>query len=724
MQLFRRSLSLVAVAVSLCAPLSGQATAPATTAPPPAPSTPPVSFSADVEQVLVDAVVTDKKGVAISGLQQSDFVVTEDGVRQNLSTFQAIDLTTTPATRAPLKPRVSTNDALEARTARSFVILFDDVHLTPFQARRARPAVVEFLKEGVREGDRVTIVATGGGAWWSARMEAGRDELLRLVGRLDGRLIPDASPERMTDFEAMRIHTFNDREAEARVRRRFESRGVAPKETGASAIDDAAGDPLVRARASEVYFQSVSRNRITLDVLERVLQSMESVRGRKSLILVSQGFIYDPNMDEFKGVVQASRRANAAIYFLDTRGLSGLPDFLGAEFGPAIDDRDIGATFSESYEASAGSESLSSDSGGFSVRNSNDLSKGIKRIADESRIYYMLGYAPSNTKRDGRFRKIQVKLARPGLTLRARKGYYAPLEGGKARERKPGSADPDIQAALDSPFERQQVPLRMTALVHDETLLGKANVLVAADVDVRGFDFEQRDGRALGTLEFLMVVAHRESGEFFRYDQQVDMRLLPDTRARLGRQWFKLVRDFELAAGGYQAKLVVRDKRSGRIGTVIHDFEVPDLAQWRASSLLLTDTLQPPPKDAPADTHPRPAVVARRDFPAGSMLYCTYEVFGAAKDPQSGMPNVSADIEIRSVDARVVIKTEATRIQPTSLGKLSRLTGSPLEGAAPGDYEYVVHLKDQISGKAIEIREPFRIVPAETSGVPGVGATP
>lgn len=716
MQTSPRALAVLIAVVVTAVSSSGQAPTPSAT--PPAPT---LSFSADVEQVLVDAVVTDKKGVAINGLQQSDFVVTEDGVRQELSTFQAIDLTAAPETRAPAKPRVSTNDALEARTARSFVIVFDDVHLTPFQARRARPAVVEFLKNGVREGDRVTIVATGGGAWWSARMEAGRDELLRLLGRLDGRLIPDASPERMTDFEAMRIHTFNDREAEARVRRRFESRGVAPKEQGRSPIDDAAGDPLVRARASEVYFQSVSRNRITLDVLERVLQSMESVRGRKTMILVSQGFIYDPNMDEFKDVVQASRRANAAIYFLDTRGLSGLPDFFGAEFGPAIDDRDIGATFSESYEAAAGSESLASDSGGFSVRNANDLSKGIRRIADESRVYYMLGYAPANTKRDGRFRKIQVKLAKPGLSVRARKGYYAPLEGGKARERKPGTADPDIQAALDSPFERQQIPLRMTALVHDETLLGKANVLVAADVDVRGFDFEAREGRSLGVLEFLLVVAHRESGEFFRYDQQVDMRLLPETRARLARQWFQLVRDFELASGGYQAKLVVRDKRSGRIGTVVHDFEVPDLAQWRASSLLLTDTLQPQPKDAPADTRPRPAVVARRDFPVGSMLYCTYEVFGAAKDAQSGMPNVSADFEIRSADGmQVLAKTEATRIQPTSLGKLSRLTGSPLEAAPPGDYEYVVHLKDNITGKTIEIREPFRIVPAEA--VPGSGA--
>ena len=92
------------------------------------------------------------------------------------------------------------------------------------------------------------------------------------------------------------------------------------------------GDPEVRARASETYFKSVTRNRLTLGVLKRVLESLADSKGRKSVILVSQGFIYDPNLSEFKDVVQASRRGNAAVYFLDTRGLSGMDPLFGAEF--------------------------------------------------------------------------------------------------------------------------------------------------------------------------------------------------------------------------------------------------------------------------------------------------------------------------------------------------------------------------------------------------------
>lgn len=687
----------------------------------PAPTPPPadqLSFGAEVEQVLVDAVVVDKKGAPITGLTRDDFIVREDGNPQELSTFQPVDLPDNPPPETPLRrPAVSSNDSPAARTQRTFVVLFDDVHLTPFQARRARPAVVEFLKNGVREGDRVTVVAAGGGAWWSARMLAGREELLKLVGRLDGRLIPDTSPERMTDYEAMRIHTFSDQQVMERVRRRFESRGLAPRSD--SELENPGGDPLVRGRASEIYFQSVSRNRITLEVLERVIRSMEPVRGRKTVILVSQGFIYDPNLDEFKTVVQVARRSNVAIYFLDTRGLGGLPDFASAEFGEPIDNRDIGAAFTETFEASAGSESLAADSGGFSVANTNDLAKGIKRIADESRAYYLLGYTPKNEKRDGRFRKIEVKLKNGrGLTVRARKGYYAPLDGERRAsdddKKKKLPYDPDIQGALDSPFERQDVPLRMAAYVHDETLLGKANTVVAADVDVRRLQLEEKDGRIAGTLEFLLVVAHRESGEYFRYDQAVEMKLLPETYQRLKQSWYTIAREFELAPGGYQAKIVVRDKKSGRVGSLTHDFDVPDLATWRATSLLITDTLRPQAKDEPAGATPRPQLVVRRDFQVGATLYCSYEVLGAQKDPQSGMPKVSAGYEIVSADrARVVTRVEPSEIRPTSLGKLTRLTGTLLQDTPPGAYEFVVRLKDELSGKTLEIREPFNVVAPE-----------
>ena len=332
-------------------------------------------------------------------------------------------------------------------------------------------------------------------------------------------------------------------------------------------------------RASEVYYQAVTRLRTTLDALERALNGLAGAKGRKSVILVSEGFIHDINVDEFKRVNEASRRANAAIYFLNARGLEGMPVYMTAEFGPALPDQDVGFAFTDALDAVAGADVVADDSGGFTVRNTNNLAAGIQRIANETQAYYLLGYIPTNTARDGKFRKIQVKLANSkGREIRARKGYYAPSDTGRTAFTPKKGVDPVIQSALDSPWAEDAIPLRMTHFVGDERTLGKAAVLIATEVDIRALEFEEKEGRSLADLEFLLVVAHRESGEFFRYDQGVSMKLQASTRERLNRLWYPIVRDFELKSGDYQAKIVVRDTRSKRVGTVIHEFEVPPSA--------------------------------------------------------------------------------------------------------------------------------------------------
>ncbi len=718
----KKTLFLIVLVASAAATARAQAPAAPSPSPaaPDASATPNPSFPAQVELVTVDVVVTDKKGAPITGLKKEDFVVTEEDAPQNITSFEAVELPATASVVTPTRARVSTNLDRESHSGRSFVILFDDIHLSLFSAQRAKAAVAQFLRTGVREGDRVSLVATGGGAWWSTRMEAGRDELIAMLKRLDGRLIPDTSNERMSDFEAMRIHIYHDQQVEERVSRRFETYGVNNRnQTGSDSSDQSqysTGDPFVQARATDVYFQSVSRNRITLQILQRVLQSLSAAKGRKAVVLVSEGVIYDPNLDEFKQVLQASRRSNTAMYFVDARGLTGGSIYQTAEFGPPIDNRDIGSALLDTLQEGEGSESLAADSGGFSVKNTNDLGKGIQRIADESRAYYLLGYMPTNTARDGRFRKIQVKIAaRKGLNIRARKGYFAPLDA-KLVARKGEPVDPDIQAALDSPYEEQDVPLRASAYVFDETLLGKASALIAADIDVSKFGYHEKDGRFADTIDFLLVVAHRETGEFYRYDQKVEMNLQPATRERIAKNWFPVVRDFELAPGGYQAKIVVRDRNSGRIGTVVHEFDVPDLTQFRASTPVISDTLQPDPEKKAT---PRPVLVVNRSFPAGAILYASFEVYGAAKEKPTGMPRVTAGYVVRRPDGTHVVDVAPSRINPTSLGKLSRMIGTRLPPEAVGDLELVFSLKDEVSGKTIEVREPFTVTPAASASASG-----
>ena len=682
----------------------------------PAATTDTPTFPTQLEQVIVDLVVTDKKGVPIRGLTAADMTVTEDGAKQDVVSFEAVELPERPSAAAPPPPKVSSNVAPEEQRARTFVLVFDDMHITPWRANQAKAAVASFLENGTREGDRVSLISTAGGAWWTSRMEAGRSKLIEMVKTFDGRLIPDMSPERMSDYEALRIHVYRDPTTVERVLRRYETYGVTQAMQRSSSDSMRTGtsdDPYVTGRAAEVYFQANTRLRTTLDVVERALNGLAGARGRKSLILVSEGFIHDINVDEFKRVNNAARRANTAIYFVNARGLEGTPVAMTAQFGPALPEQDVGFAFAETFDAVAGSEVVASECGGFTVRNTNDLGKGIERIANETRVYYLLGYIPTNAARDGKFRKIQVKLAASkGREVRARKGYFAPTESGKSALTAKKGVDPVIQSALDSPWSLDGIPLRMTHFVGDERSLGKAAVLVTAEVDIRGLEFEESEGRSLGELQFLLVVAHRASGEFFRYDQGVSMKLQPVTRERYSRFWFPITRDFELKSGDYQAKIVVRDTRSKRVGTVIHEFEVPPLGTLRASTPVLSDTQQNP-NTVIAEGLPggRLVALARREFATGSDLLCQFEVYGAKPDDKSGMPRVVQGYLVRRADGSILTSMEPSVINPTSLGKVTRLFGFRLTDAPLGDYEMLMTIRDDLAGQSMEIREPFSVGP-------------
>jgi VWFA-related protein len=688
-------------------------------APPPQEPTP--TFPAQVEQVTVDVVVTDRRGEPVADLTRADLEVYEDGVRQPIASF---DLFQAPApakgvpvpAEAPASPPVSpppapvsTNVDAEDRLGRTFVIVFDDVHLRPYTGQHARAAVDQFLKKEAREGDRVTLLAAGGGLWWTARMEAGRAELLSLLKRLEGRLLPDTRRDWMSDYEAMRIHVFRDNAILNRVQRRFETYGLmtmtqqSPHVRGMMAVED----PVVTSRAAEVYFTARARNQVTLGAVERALESLAPVRGRKSVVLVSEGFVYDTHLQEFRRIIDAARRVNAAIYFINSRGLDGLPDALSADVSTILPSEDLGFAFSQEAETTEGAESLAADSGGFTVRNSNDLAAGLKRIADETRVYYLIGYNPTNTARDGAFRKIEVKVrGRRGLEVRARKGYYAPSDRARAPEARPGT-DPAFQAALDSPYELEDVPLRMTHYVRDETALDRARVFLAAEVDVRRLELPESDGKAQGALQYLMVAVQRGGGPYFRVDQTLELALPPEVRDEIGRTWLPVVREFELPTGRYRAKMVVRDRTSGRMGTVIHDFEVEDLQPFRVSTPVLSDVREQNPDGTPGD---RLAILARREFPQGGSLFCQVDVYRAVKEEQSGMPRVSLGYEVRRSDGTLVTRDPASLVQPTGDGGLSRLVGFSLEGASPGEYELVMRVRDEFSGETRVLREPFRVV--------------
>jgi hypothetical protein len=161
----------------------------------------------------------------------------------------------------------------------------------------------------------------------------------------------------------------------------------------------------------------------------------------------------------------------------------------------------------------------------------------------ESRSYYLIGYVPKDVKPDGRFRKIEVKLGRSGLTVRARKGYFAPTAAEAGGAPRTADLDPEVRKALDSPRDLADLPVRATALVFDQSGADAARVVISADVDINGFSFEpEEDSRLGGAVEFAVAATHLGSGRVYHFDQTIEMHLSPETRRRLGVTWYSMSR--------------------------------------------------------------------------------------------------------------------------------------------------------------------------------------
>jgi hypothetical protein len=145
--------------------------------------------------------------------------------------------------------------------------------------------------------------------------------------------------------------------------------------------------------------------------------------------------------------------------------------------------------------------------------------------------------------------------------------------------------------------------------------------------------------------------------------------------------------------------------RSGRVATVVHGFDVPELAPFRVSTPVLSDA-----QEGGAGPEAQVVKLARRQFEQGQRLFCQFEVYGAERDA-SGQPRVAMGYVVKPAEGAILARVDPSEIQPTSLGKLSRVVLLGLEKAPPGDYTLVMAILDMVSGKMLELSEPFSVLP-------------
>jgi VWFA-related protein len=384
---------------------------------------PPAVFRSTTDLVEIDVVVRDKSGKFVPDLKAGDFELRDDGQPQPVELLTLVAAAHAPrSSESPIvQPDLAaTAAAAPSSRARVFLAIFDDAHLSAENFRNAQTAATELFTKQFRPGDVGGVVV--GGQVANRRLTSDATELASAVKRAtsspksDSRAFDFIEWPRMNEAEVFRVMA-EDRSAIEGVVTRVcsdEPDRCRPPLSPADAEHD------VRAKANRLSADLRSESERTLQIVSTMLTNLERFEGRKTILLLSEGFAADDSWSEVQRVIGLAARVNARIYTLDARGLT----YRG---GTALDRAPIDTQQRLLESLGSGDDainSLAADTGGFVVRNTNNFSRAVSTIADDAGTYYVLGYRPSRAL-DGKFHRVSVRVKRSGIDVRARRGYVA-----------------------------------------------------------------------------------------------------------------------------------------------------------------------------------------------------------------------------------------------------------------------------------------------------------
>jgi VWFA-related protein len=497
----------------------------------------PPRFPAAAEIVRIDAVVVDEAGRPVTGLTAADFAVEENGKAREIASFEPIvvqsvvarDDGSTPAPAASSAPR-----ALEPQEGRALLIYFDDIHVSPPNAEWVRHNLGPFLQREIRPGDAVTIVAPHGNFWWTARTEWEHAQLPAVVERLKGQRSLNPFRDEKSDWQVMQQVEYGPKIQEGR----------------------AVGSDTFSLTREGQYGMALGRIRRTLNGLERAIASLDGFRGRKSVVIYSEGFILPPHdpfyFPEFQRTIDQCRRANVALFVADPRGLrTGRPTAEGPTEGGT------GGLSGGAMDGETGGSSHIAIATGGRVFSVNDATEAVAHVLEESKAYYLVGFRPEEG-RPGE-RKVRVRVRREGLQVRARNRYYwgDPVPG--------ATGDSEAVVALRAMSDRTDVRFRVAVAPGGAS--GEGPIRLQLQLD----PVPERGDRHLK----LLIEARPLAGDALVHDG-ASLTVPPSEKPQ------SIARELPLSPGVWQARVVVTDQDTGAVGSVLHTFEVEAAAVARS----------------------------------------------------------------------------------------------------------------------------------------------
>jgi VWFA-related protein len=641
------------------------------------------TFTSSSNLVIVDVTVKDKSGKTIDELKPEDFAVFEDGKRQKVEVFQHQSLSLDPEppeappslgdqNELPEAPKTTITAAtpgkIQYHDKRLMVMFFDFSNMGVPEQLRAQEASLKFLDKQMTPSDMVAILLFTTAIQVKTDFTADRNTLTTIIKEL-----PIGEASDMADA----ADTGDDNE----------------EDTGAAFVAD------------ETEFNIFNTDR-KLAAIEEAVRKLAALPEKKALVYITGGISKTgiENQAQLEASINAAVKANVAIYPIDARGLMGDPPGGGASKGAS---RGAGifngsalnaqrASINDSQETLA---TLAADTGGKVFLDSNDLSLGLQQVQQEFRSYYTLGYYTTNSKEDGKYRKILVKLNNTlSAKLEFRDGYYANKVWGKFNG---VEKEQQLKEALAAADPLTDLPL---ALEVDYFRISPSAYFVPVSVRVPGS---------------VLALAAKKAGAETEFDFVGQIQ--DERKAVVGN-----VQDYikvKLDPGRYRMKFLVREAQSGHMGTFDARFVVPDLAAdsktLKTSSVVWSSQREPlkavvgeaerPLNRRGAQTNPlivgQEKVVPNitKVFRRDQNMYISFDVYDALPDPNNyKLRSVAVSMSLynqkgaKAFEAGPLKATELAVTRPNAVPVQLQV---PLKGLAPGRYTCQINVIDEIGRK-------------------------
>ncbi|MEP6923766.1 MAG: VWA domain-containing protein [Pyrinomonadaceae bacterium] len=659
--------------------------------------------------IQVDVTVTDKNGKIVTDLTADDFEIFENESKQPITAFSFVSLSQPSAapiavkqspTGAPPAPPVKLRSAQVRRT---ISLLVDDLGMSFVSVAFARQALKKFVDEQMQPADLVAIVRTSSGIGALQQFTSDKRQLYAAIERIKWNPSARGGNPLFAARQTGAIEPVPNGDNLSRT-----SKPSTLLEENAQQTEET--DELKEYR--EDLF-SVG----TLGAINYVVKGMRELPGRKAIFLISDGFkIFtegQPNqriLDALHALTDLSNRAGVVIYTMDARGLSVYEQNAVTDAGGL--NRDPYSAGGQNlrknsfFETQQGLQYLAKETGGISLTNTNQISKGIETMLNDQKGYCLIGYEPDEAVFDPakrRFNELRVKLKRPDLNIRYRSGFFG-ITDTDARS-VPKTPQEKMLAALTSPFATGEIDLTLTSLFANDL---KRGLLVRSFVYIKGGDLtfvEEKDGWYTTTFDIVAVTFGDNGVVVDSVDKSETLRARAEALQEIKEKGFVYFVTVPVKKpGAYQMRVVLRDASTSHIGSASQFVEVPNLKKDRLtlSGIVLqrieaknaiVKTAEQVKPDADRDS-------ALRQFQIGTNVLFAFAVYNAKLDKATNQPRLTTQFKIfregkeifAGAEKPLEIKDQTDLSRITTGGKIR--VGGVLQ---PGEYVLQVVIRDTLA---------------------------